>query len=91
MPYQAMATKPRMSAGTLAPKVPKAMRARTGYGSPVACPIQPERFMSMKATMMPKVSDKKTFPAPSPKPKSPAAKVYPPIELMSDIHMAKRE
>ena len=45
----------------------------------------------MKAMMMPKVSDKKTFPAPNPKPKSPAAKVYPPIEWMSDIHMAKRE
>jgi hypothetical protein len=45
MPYQAMAMSARISAARLAPKRPKDIRARTGYGTPVFCPAVPAKFI----------------------------------------------
>ena len=45
-PYQKQATRPRISAGMFAPKVPKDARASTGKGTPVLTPATPTSVIS---------------------------------------------
>ncbi|CAM5319762.1 hypothetical protein SANTM175S_09153 [Streptomyces antimycoticus] len=50
MPNQAMATAPRTPAGIFAPLMPNAMRLMTGKGTPVLCPMNPDRVSSRKSS-----------------------------------------
>jgi hypothetical protein len=74
MPNQAMATAPRMMAGILEPRMPKAMRLMTGNGTPVRSPMKPERFRSRNSRMAPRRKASMICQAPSPRAKSPMAK-----------------
>ncbi|SKS27068.1 Uncharacterised protein [Mycobacteroides abscessus subsp. abscessus] len=53
MPYQATAMRPRITAGRLAPRTPNAMRAVTGYGTPVCWEGRATRLHSQYTATMP--------------------------------------
>ena len=53
MPYQAIATAPRTSAGKLAPQMPHDIRETTGYGAPVSWPVKPDMHQPPKMISAP--------------------------------------
>ncbi|MNN97573.1 hypothetical protein D3C81_2167670 [compost metagenome] len=67
MPNQAMAITARISAGICAPWMPKLIRLITGNGTPVFCPMYPDRFMKKYTSAAPIPSDSRICQPPRPR------------------------
>ena len=75
MPYQAIATAPRTSAGKLAPQMPHDIRETTGYGAPVSWPMKPDMQQPPKMISAPPRMPSVTWIGLRPRRNRPAAKV----------------
>ena len=89
MPYQATATRPRITAGTLAPRTPKTDRQITGNGTPVRWLGLATRLQKNRTMEMPTMRQMKTCQLVSPRAKRLPAVTYPPTLCTSDIQNAK--
>src|SRR5207249_12016112 len=76
MPNHPHATRARMSAGTLEPKVPYAARANTGNGMPCFVPAWEFRRIGTNTIVLPSRIVTKAWPQLIPAPISPDASIY---------------